>query len=63
MRGNWAYYAMPPAASITYSKMSPALCADHDYLQMRFQRMSLSAREGWDGGAGEIKKYCDEILK
>jgi hypothetical protein len=53
---------MGTPASITQNKLSPALCADAEYMQMRLQRMSLNARDGSDPG-GDLKKYCEGVLK
>jgi hypothetical protein len=53
---------MGTPASITQNKLSPALCADTEYMQMRLQRMSLTARDGWDPAAN-LKSYCAGITK
>jgi len=47
-----------PPASITYSRMSPALCADTAYMRMRLQRMALMQEPMGSEEAGRLKRYC-----
>ena len=51
-------YVGPPS-TITYSRMSRALCADAAYMKMRLQRISLM--DGLMGPlqADQLRRYCD----
>ena len=43
------------ASAITYSRLSPALCVDSTYMEMRLRRMGL---QGMTGEAERLKQYC-----
>ena len=48
-----------PPASITQSRLSPARCADVEYMKMRLGRMSLLPSPPGQTSAGErLKRYC-----
>jgi hypothetical protein len=46
-----------PPTSITWSRLSPALCSDAQYLAMRSKRMSLAAPPGTDSRA-DLEQMC-----
>jgi hypothetical protein len=47
-------YVGPPS-SITYSHLSPDLCADSDYMKMRTERFALA---GFTAGIDQLKRFC-----
>jgi len=50
-----------PKSSITYSSLSPELCRDQAYINMREERLKLLSPPGSDGSAA-FKKECEEVL-
>ncbi|MEQ1945973.1 MAG: hypothetical protein ABL995_02215 [Bryobacteraceae bacterium] len=51
-------YVGPPS-TITLSRMSRSLCADADYLKMRFRRISLMEKLMGEQIAAGLRRYCD----
>jgi hypothetical protein len=52
-------YLGPPSA-ITISPLSPALCADAEYMKMRLARIAMA---GPQVEADQLKKYCGSLPK
>jgi hypothetical protein len=51
-----------PKSSITYSKVGKKLCADQEYMHMRFGRMKIQAGPNADSAGAELQEYCSKLL-
>lgn len=51
-----------PKSSITYSKVSKAMCADQEYMQMRLGRMKIQAGPNADSAGKKLQEYCSKLL-
>jgi hypothetical protein len=47
-----------PASGITVSRLSPELCVDSAYMEMRLRRLGLFGEFGMAGEAEDLKQYC-----
>lgn len=47
-----------PKASITYSKLSPTLCSDREYMDMRLGRMAIYSVPRADDDRAKLIEYC-----
>lgn len=50
-----------PSSAVTTSALSPALCADTGYIEMRMRRFALASGQVGQSGANRLKQYCASV--